>query len=242
MVPFVVAIDGPAGAGKGTLAAGLAAALGLPHLDTGLLYRAVGKAMADAQLDLDDADAAARVAAAIDLSSILVDTLRGPDVGARASRVALHPGVRAALVAHQRRFAATSPGAVLDGRDTGTVICPEADVKIFVTASVEVRARRRNEELRAAGAAAYETVLAEIVARDARDSARASAPLRPADDAVLLDTSDLDRDGALRAARAIVDAKLGRIAEHPRPPLADWKNDAAEPQHGRDWSHPGRSR
>ena len=243
MVPFVVAIDGPAGAGKGTLAVGLAAALGLPHLDTGLLYRAVGKAMADAQLDLDDADAATRVATEIDLSSIAVNALRGSDVGAQASRVAVHPGVRAALVAHQRRFAATPPGAVLDGRDIGTVICPEADVKIFVTASVEVRARRRSEELLAAGiATAYETVLAEIIARDTRDSARASAPLRPADDAVLLDTSHLDRDGALRAALAIVDARLGRTAGHPRPPLASWDKDATLPQHGRDWSHPGRLR
>lgn len=203
--PFVVAIDGPAAAGKGTLALRLAEALGLPHLDTGLLYRAIGKLMAERGHDLDDPALAGQFAEALDPEDLKRGDLRGREAGELASRVAVHPEVRAALVRFQRDFAERMPGAVLDGRDIGTVICPEADVKIFVTASPEVRARRRTDELAAKGRdVRYETILAETKERDARDSGRAVAPLRPAADAVVLDTSDLDRDGAFAAAMAVV--------------------------------------
>ncbi|MCE1237852.1 MAG: (d)CMP kinase [Hyphomicrobiales bacterium] len=203
--PFVVAIDGPAAAGKGTLALRLAEALGLPHLDTGLLYRAIGKLMAERGFDLDDPLLAGQFAEALDPEDLKRGDLRGREAGELASRVAVHPPVRAALVQFQRDFAARAPGAVLDGRDIGTVICPQADVKIFVTASPEVRARRRTDELLAKGReVAYETILAETKERDERDSGRAVAPLKPAEDAVVLDTSSLDRDDAFVAAMAIV--------------------------------------
>lgn len=208
---FVVAIDGPAAAGKGTLALRLAEALGLPHLDTGLLYRAIGKLMAERGFDLDDPAIAGQFAEALDPEDLKRGDLRGREAGELASRVAVHPNVRAALVAFQRDFAGRAPGAVLDGRDIGTVICPDAQVKIFVTASPEVRARRRTDELVAKGRDVhYETILEETRERDERDSNRAVAPLRPADDAVVLDTSDLDRDGAFDAAMAIVAAKRAR--------------------------------
>ncbi|MDK9695760.1 MAG: (d)CMP kinase [Siculibacillus sp.] len=210
--PFVVAIDGPAAAGKGTLALALADRLGLPHLDTGLLYRAIGKLMAIRGFDLDDAELAGEFARALDPEDLKRDDLRGREAGELASRVAVHPQVRAALVDFQRAFAARPPGAVLDGRDIGTVICPDAQVKIYVTASPEVRARRRTDELLAKGRdVRYETILAETKERDDRDANRAVAPLRPAPDAVVLDTSDLDRAGALSAALAIAAAK--RTAE-----------------------------
>lgn len=206
--PFVVAIDGPAAAGKGTLAERLAAHLGLPYLDTGLLYRAIGRLMFDRGFDLDDAELAGQFAAALDPDDLKRGDLRGREAGELASRVAVHAPVRAALVDFQRSFAARMPGAVLDGRDIGTVICPDAAVKIFVTASAEVRARRRTAELVAKGRdVVYETILAETKERDERDSNRAVAPLRPAEDAIVLDTSDLDRDGAFAAAVAIVAAK-----------------------------------
>ncbi|NLH79247.1 MAG: (d)CMP kinase [Phyllobacteriaceae bacterium] len=206
--PFVVAIDGPAAAGKGTLALRLAEALGLPHLDTGLLYRAIGKLMAERGFDLDDAALATQFAEALDPEDLKRGDLRGREAGELASKVAVHPGVRAALVDFQRTFAARAPGAVLDGRDIGTVICPDADVKIFVTASPEVRARRRTDELLAKGRdVRYEAILAETRERDERDSNRAVAPLKPAADAVVLDTSALDRDGAFAAATAIVEKK-----------------------------------
>jgi cytidylate kinase len=205
---FVVAIDGPAAAGKGTLAQALADLLGLPHLDTGLLYRAIGKLMAVRGFDLDDAELAADFARNLDPDDLKRDDLRGREAGELASRVAVHPQVREALVEFQRDFAARPPGAVLDGRDIGTVICPDAQVKIFVTASPEVRARRRTDELAAKGREVdYERILEETRERDARDQGRAVAPLKPADDAVVLDTSDLDRDAALAAALAIVEAK-----------------------------------
>ena len=211
--PFVVAIDGPAAAGKGTLAERIAAHLGLPYLDTGLLYRAIGKLMAVRGFDLDDAELAAEFARNLDPEDLTGHDLRGREAGELASRVAVHPPVRAALVDFQRAFAGRPPGAVLDGRDIGTVICPDADVKIFVTASPEVRARRRTDELLAKGRdVRYETILAETRERDERDSNRATAPLRPASDAVILDTSDLDRDGAFAAALAIVGR--ARTAKH----------------------------
>lgn len=206
--PFVVAIDGPAAAGKGTLAERLAVHLCLPYLDTGLLYRTIGKLMAERGYDLDNGDLAGQFAEALDPADLKRPDLRGREAGELASRVAVHPQVRAALVDFQRNFAATAPGAVLDGRDIGTVICPKADVKIFVTASPEVRARRRTDELAAKGRDVdYDRILAEVKERDARDSNRVTAPLKPADDAVLLDTSSLDRDGAFARALEIVAAK-----------------------------------
>ncbi|BBE73355.1 (d)CMP kinase [Oharaeibacter diazotrophicus] len=207
---MIIAIDGPAAAGKGTLAERLAAHYGLPYLDTGLLYRAIGRRMADAGADLDDPAAAGAFARALAPEHLGGD-LRGREAGDLASRVAVHPPVREALVAFQRAFAARPGGAVLDGRDIGTVICPDADVKLYVTASAEVRARRRTDELLAKGRAVdYDRILAEVRERDARDSGRVVAPLRPADDAVVIDTSDLDRDGAFAAACAAVDARRTR--------------------------------
>ncbi len=207
---LVIAIDGPAAAGKGTLARRLAEHYGLAFLDTGALYRAVGLAMLRAGLDPDDPRAAEEVARKLDLSLMEDPDLRGMKAGEAASKVARHAGVRAALLDFQRAFAyeRNPNGAVLDGRDIGTVVLPEADVKLFVTASPEVRAKRRFEELRAQGRdVAYEEVLAAVRERDARDMNRAEAPLRPAEDAHLLDTSELDICAAFRAAREIIDAR-----------------------------------
>ena len=204
--PLLIAIDGPAAAGKGTLAQSLATRLDLPYLDTGLLYRAIGKLMQIAGLDLDDAQAATAVAERLAPEDLRRTDLRGREAGELASRVAIHPGVRAALVAFQRDFAHGPRGAVLDGRDIGTVICPDADVKLYVTASPEVRARRRTDELLAKGRAVdYEAILAEVKARDERDSGRAEAPLRPADDAVVIDTSALGPGEVLAKALSVVE-------------------------------------
>jgi cytidylate kinase len=206
ILSMIVAIDGPAAAGKGTIAARLAAHYGLAYLDTGLLYRAVAKEMIKRGLDVDDAEAGGRVAASLDIERLADPELRGHQAGELASRVAVHPPVRAALLEFQRDFARQSDGAVLDGRDIGTAICPDADVKIFVTASAEVRARRRTDELRAKGRDVdYALILAEIRARDARDAGRATAPLKPAADAHLLDTTDKDIEAAFRAAVDIVE-------------------------------------
>ena len=204
---MIIAIDGPAAAGKGTIALKLAKHYGLNHLDTGLLYRAIGRLMTEQGLDLDDAAQAGEVARKLRAKDLNHADLRGREAGELASRVAVHPEVRAALVDFQRDFARTAPGAVLDGRDIGTAICPEADVKIFVTASPEVRARRRTDELNAKGRdVPYERILAEILERDERDSHRSAAPLRQADDAVRLDTTALDAEAAFQAAVAIVEA------------------------------------
>jgi len=204
---MIIAIDGPAAAGKGTIALKLAKHYGLNHLDTGLLYRAIGRLMTEQGLDVDNATEAGAVARKLKAKDLNHPDLRGREAGELASRVAVHPEVRAALVDFQRNFARTPPGAVLDGRDIGTAICPEADVKIFVTASPEVRARRRTDELNAKGRdVPYERILAEILERDERDSHRSAAPLRQADDAVRLDTTALDADAAFAAAIEIVDA------------------------------------
>ncbi|MFE3836692.1 (d)CMP kinase [Pseudogemmobacter sonorensis] len=197
---FTVAIDGPAAAGKGTISRAVAAHFGFAHLDTGALYRAVG-------VKGGDPVEAARNLSPGDLER---DDLRSLEAGQAASRVAALPGVRAALLDFQRRFARRAGGAVLDGRDIGTVICPEAEAKIFVTASAEVRARRRWLELGgAAGVRPLADVLAEVEERDARDRNRADAPLRPAADAVTLDTGALSADEAIARAIALVAARLG---------------------------------
>jgi CMP/dCMP kinase len=202
----IIAIDGPAASGKGTLAKRLAAHLGLPHLDTGLLYRAVGRAMLDRGLDLGDQGAAGEIAEALEVGDLDEDRLRGREMGEAASIVAAQPKVRKALLDLQRRFAHQKGGAVLDGRDIGTVICPEADAKLFVTATPEERARRRHRELLSRNEAAeFEVILADIRRRDERDMTRSAAPLRPAQDATILDTTALDVEGAFRAALEIVE-------------------------------------
>ena len=203
---MIIAIDGPAASGKGTIAKRLAKHYGLPHLDTGLMYRAVAKAVMDAGHPLDDRARATEAALALDPRRFDESALKTHAVGEAASIVAAIADVRAALFNFQQEFAATPNGAVLDGRDIGTVICPHADVKMFVTASPEERARRRTLELRALGQVAPEAeVLADILRRDERDRSRAVAPLRPAPDAFVLDTTDLDIEGAVAAALARVE-------------------------------------
>lgn len=198
---FTIAIDGPAAAGKGTISKAVVAHFGFAHLDTGLLYRAVGKRV----IDGEDALAAAQGLRAEDLE---VDGLRTPAVAQAASRVAVENDVRTALVDFQRAFAARAGGAVLDGRDIGTVICPEADVKLFVTASPEVRAERRYRELVEAGHETdFATVLDDVKARDDRDQNRAVAPLIPAKDAVVIDTSQMSIEDAVAAAIGAVQAR-----------------------------------
>ncbi|MBH0236205.1 (d)CMP kinase [Methylobrevis albus] len=206
---MIIAIDGPAASGKGTLARRLARHFGLNHLDTGLLYRAVGQRLRAAGLDPADEAAAVRMAETLDPTGLDPEALSGSAVGEAASVVAAIPAVRAALLDLQRRFAHTPPGAVLDGRDIGTVVCPDAEVKLFVTASAETRARRRHvDDLRIDPATAFETVLADIQKRDDRDSSREVAPLAAAEDAAVLDTTDLDAEGAFRAAVALVEEAM----------------------------------
>lgn len=203
---MIIAIDGPAASGKGTLGKRLAAHYGLRHLDTGLLYRAVAQAVLESGHAVDDVARAVAAARALDPTQFDEATLKSHAAGEAASVVSAIPQVRAALLRLQLDFAAVPPGAVLDGRDIGTVICPDADVKIFVTASSEVRAKRRAMEMRRLGQIADEaTILADIRRRDERDSKRTVAPLKPAPDAHILDTSDLDIDAVLRRAIAIVD-------------------------------------
>src|SRR6185312_6454880 len=209
---MIIAIDGPAASGKGTIARRLAAHFSLPHLDTGLLYRAVARALLEGGTPLDDVTAATVAAQTLKISALDPLPLKNKGIGNAASRVATIPEVRAALLKLQKDFAYQPGGAVLDGRDTGTVIVPDAQAKIFIEASPEARAQRRHRELIAAGETiAYETVLAAIQGRDARDSGRSIAPLIPAKDAVLLDTTDLDIEAAFRAALSIVEAaRAGR--------------------------------
>ncbi len=197
--PFTIAIDGPAAAGKGTISKAVAARFELPHLDTGLLYRTVGAMV----LDGKDPIEAARALTPQDLER---DDLRSPDVAQSASKIAVIAEVRAALVDFQRSFARRIGGAVLDGRDIGTVICPEAEVKLYVTASPEVRAERRFLELQASGSdLSREQVLADVVARDDRDMNRAEAPLKPAENAVVIDTSAMTIETAVAAAIGVVE-------------------------------------
>jgi CMP/dCMP kinase len=203
---MVIAIDGPAASGKGTLARRLAQHYGLPHLDTGLLYRAVALTLIDAGRPLTDADAAAAAAASLASERLDDPRLKGRAMGDAASVVSAYPRVREALLDVQRRFAAQPGGAVLDGRDIGTVICPTADAKLFVTATPEERARRRHLELvERREAADLSAILADIRRRDERDASRAIAPLRPAADAVVLDTTGMDADAAFQAAVRLVD-------------------------------------
>jgi cytidylate kinase len=207
----IIAIDGPAASGKGTLGKRLAAHYGLRHLDTGLIYRAVALAMIEAGHRLDDVAHAAAAATALDVGRLGDPGLKTAKVSEAASIVSAIPQVRAALLAFQKDFAARPPGAVLDGRDIGTVICPQADVKIFVTAAPETRARRRFLEMQAHNKGLSEQdILADILRRDERDRSRAAAPLKAAADAVTLDTTALDIEGVVRAAIEIVDEKTRR--------------------------------
>jgi cytidylate kinase len=208
---FVIAVDGPAASGKGTVASGLARDLGLPYLDTGLLYRAVGVLMQRAGQGLDD-EAAASAQAHMLTADLLDDPgFRTRAAGEAASRVAVYPRVREALLEFQRTFAGQEGGAVLDGRDIGTVIAPEAAAKLYVTATPQVRAERRRKQLAAQGEAVSPAeVLEDIARRDARDGGRDTAPMRPAPDAVLLDTSEMTIEQAADAARRIVEAARAR--------------------------------
>lgn len=203
---MIIAVDGPAAAGKGTVARALAAHFGYHFLDTGSLYRMVGLAVLQAGKDPQDAEAAVTAARGLDPQAFEDGALRNEKVGAAASVVAVIPEVRAALLQFQRDFARRKPGAVLDGRDIGTVVCPDADVKLYVTASPEVRAKRRQAELRGTD---YDAVLAEIKARDARDSQRAAAPLAAAPDAVVIDTSSLSVSEVVAQAVDLIARKTG---------------------------------
>jgi cytidylate kinase len=202
---MIIAIDGPAASGKGTLGRRLAEHFGFAHLDTGLLYRAVARVLLDRGLALADRDAATHVARTLDVSHLDDPRLRGAEMGEAASVISAYQPVRDALLAFQRGFAGQPSGAVLDGRDIGTVVCPHADVKLFITATPEERARRRHREILSRGETVeYEAILADIRRRDERDMNRSTAPLKPAPDSILLDTTDFDADAAFRAALDLV--------------------------------------
>lgn len=208
---LLIAIDGPAASGKGTLARRLADYYHLPHLDTGLTYRAVAHRLIGSGGPLDDAAQAVAAAEQVDLTALDKHALSAHRVGEAASRIAVIPEVRRILVNKQRAFARNPAGAVLDGRDIGTVVCPDADVKLYVTASAEVRAMRRLRDIESRGGRAeLSAILADIERRDARDMGRADSPLRPASDAHLLDTSEMSIEAAFQAARTIVDGVLAK--------------------------------
>lgn len=208
---MIIAIDGPAASGKGTLARKLATHFNLPHLDTGLTFRAVAHALLEAGAPLDDEEQAAAAARALDLGALDRSVLADHAIGEAASKVAVMPTVRTALLEAQRAFADQPGGAILDGRDIGTVVCPAADVKLFVTASAQVRAQRRTDEILQRGETAdYQQILADVQKRDDRDRNRAVAPLIPAEDAHLLDTSKLDIESAFQQAVDIVGKSLSR--------------------------------
>lgn len=211
MSDFVITVDGPAASGKGTIASRLAALYGLPMLDTGLLYRAIGMLAQRAGHQLDDGAAAAAIARGLTADVLADPEFRTRGAGEAASRVAVHPQVRAALLDFQRGFAGQPGGAVLDGRDQGTVIWPQAPAKLYVTATPDVRAERRWKQLLGQGeAVSYDEILADIRRRDARDGGREAAPMRPAPDAALLDTSEMTIEQAADAARRIVEAARAR--------------------------------
>ena len=206
MKALIIAIDGPAASGKGTLARLIASEYGLAHLDTGLTYRAVAKAMLDQSLPLDNERLAENTARAIDLTQLDRSVLSAHAIGEAASKIAVYPEVRRILVEQQRAFTNSPNGAILDGRDIGTVVCPGAPVKFYVTASPEVRAKRRFDEIiHNGGTADFETILADVKRRDERDSGRADSPLKPAADAHLLDTSTMSIEAAFQAARSIIE-------------------------------------
>jgi len=216
--PFVIAVDGTAASGKGTLASLLAKDYGLPHLDTGLLYRAVGQAVRASSGDLEDEAAAAKVARALDLSKLDDPALQSGEAGEAASRVATHPQVRAALLKLQQDFARQPGGSVLDGRDIGTVIAPDAPAKLYIDAAVETRAHRRWLQTSAKGdTRTLDEMIEDLRRRDARDSGRESAPLLRAADAPLLDTTEMSISQAADAARRIVEAARVRWLETQRP-------------------------
>jgi len=206
---FIIAIDGPAAAGKGTLSRKIADTYGFHHLDTGLTYRAIAKALLDAGLPLDDEAVAEKMACEVDLAGLDRSVLAQHHIGEAASKIAVMPSVRRALVEAQRAFSNREPGTVLDGRDIGTVVCPQAQVKLYVTASPDVRARRRHDEIIANGGSAdYEAIFEDVKKRDERDMGRADSPLKPADDAHLLDTSEMSIEAAFQAAKILIDAVL----------------------------------
>ena len=208
---MIIAIDGPAASGKGTLAQRLALRFGLPHLDTGMLYRAVARSVLESGGRLEDAGTAEAAARALDPLTLADKGLRGSHMSEAASVVAAHPAVRAALLDMQKEFARRPKGAVVEGRDIGTVVCPDADIKLFVTADLEERARRRYRELLARGEDVTEAaVLDDLRKRDERDRSRAASPLRMAADAHLLDTTKLDIEAAFFAAVRLIDAAIGR--------------------------------
>lgn len=207
---MIIAIDGPAASGKGTIAQRLAAHFQLGYLDTGLLYRAVGVAVHAAGVDPSDANQAGAIATTLNIETLNEQALRTAEAGRLASMIAAHPAVRSALLDRQRQFAARPEGAVLDGRDIGTVVCPNADAKLFVTAAVEERGRRRAAQLRERGEViSDDEMVADLRARDERDTQRAAAPMRPADDARHLDTTALTREDAYQAALNLVLTSLG---------------------------------
>jgi CMP/dCMP kinase len=207
---MIIAVDGPSAAGKGTIARAVATHLGYHFLDTGSLYRMVGLAMLQAGKSGDDVTAAVQFAATLEPSRVQDRELRTETVASMASHVAAMPDVRKALLDFQRNFAKREPGAVLDGRDIGTVVCPEADIKFFVTASTEVRANRRLAELKSLGVKTdFKTVLEDIWARDERDAERATSPMKQADDAIMIDTSELEKDEVLAAVMGVIADHLG---------------------------------
>ena len=209
---MIIAIDGPAAAGKGTLSRKIAETYGFHNLDTGLTYRATAKALLDAGLPLDSEAVAEDMARRVELAGLNRNVLSAHEIGEAASQIATMPAVRRALVEAQRRFAQKKPGTVLDGRDIGTVVCPEAPVKLFVTANAEVRARRRFDEIRAKGQAAdFDQIFDDVKRRDERDMGRADSPLKPAADAHLLDTSEMSIEAAFQSAKSIIDAVLKKI-------------------------------
>ncbi|MDL2410356.1 (d)CMP kinase [Rhizobium calliandrae] len=210
---MIIAIDGPAAAGKGTLSRRIAEEYGFHHLDTGLTYRATAKALLDAGLPLDDEAVAETMAHKIDLAGLDRAVLSRHEIGEAASKIAVMPAVRRALVEAQRAFSRKEPGTVLDGRDIGTVVCPDAPVKIYVTASAEVRAKRRYDEIIKAGRSAdFAAIFEDVKRRDERDMGRTDSPLKPAEDAYLLDTSEMSIEAAFQTAKSIVDTALSRNA------------------------------